>query len=122
MTLQLFRFAYICEFLLALTTIFTVWPEIGGVAALELMHWGFKLGFGVALACGFVALTRTVVHSERLITWASIGWLAALIILAIGMGVVTYYYTLQEESGDLDEPSATVTISYPCTPSMGAYS
>jgi hypothetical protein len=40
----------------------------------------------------------------------------------IGMGVVTYYYTLEEESGDSDEPSGTVTIYYPCGPSTGAYS
>jgi len=122
MTPQLFRFAYVCEFLLALTTIFTVWPEIGGEAALELMHWGFKLGFGVALAAVAVALTRTLIESNRVITWASVGWLIAIAIITIAMGVVTYYYTLEEESGDSDEPSATVTNFYRCNPATGVYS
>ena len=40
----------------------------------------------------------------------------------IGMGVVTYYYALEEESGEADEPSGTVTIYYPSTPTTGAYS
>lgn len=122
MTPQLSRFAYICEFLLTLTAIFTAWPEIGGVAALELMHWGFKLGFGVALAAGIVACTRAMIDSERILTWRSMAWLAVIALLLVGMGVVTYYYTLEEESGDSDEPSGTVTIDYPCRPSTGAYS
>ena len=122
MTPQLLRFAYICEFLLALTAIFTVWPEIGGVAALELMHWGFKLGFGVAMAAAVVACTRTIMQSERSLSWHSIAWLGIIALIAIGMGVVTYYYTLEEESGDSDEPSGTVTIDYPCKPSTGANS
>ena len=122
MTPQLLRFAYICEFLLALAAIFTVWPEIGGVAALELMHWGFKLGFGVVMAAAIVACTRTMMQSERSLSWRAIAWLGVIALLAIGMGVVTYYYTLEEESGDSDEPSGTVTIDYPCKPSTGAYS
>ena len=32
MTPKLLRFAYVCEFLLALIAIFTVWPEIGGAS------------------------------------------------------------------------------------------
>ena len=119
---KLFRFAYICEFLLALTAIFTVWPEVGGVAALELMPWTFKLGLGVALATAVVACTRTLLESERVATLPLFGWLAAIAVLTVGMGVVTYYYTLEEESGDTDEPSGTVTLYYPCMPATGVYS
>jgi hypothetical protein len=122
MTPKLLRFAYVCEFLLALTAIFTVWPEIGGVAALELMHWGFKLGFGIALAGGIVAFTRTIVVSDRIVTLPSIAWLAAIVLLTVGMSVVTYYYTLEEESGESDEPSGTVSIYYSSMPSTGVYS
>jgi hypothetical protein len=122
MTPKLLRFAYVCEFLLALAAIFTAWPEIGGEAALELMHWGFKLGFGITLAACAVGYTKTIVAADRIVTWRSVGWWAAIALLAIGMGVVTYYYTLEEESGEADEPSGTVTIYYPCTPITGAYS
>jgi hypothetical protein len=122
MTPKLFRFAYTCEFLLALAAIFTAWPEIGGEASLALMHWGFKLGFGFVLAAAVVGFTNTILTSENVISWRSVGWLGAILALLIGMGVVTYYYTLEEESGDSDEPSGTVTIYYPCTPATGAYS
>ena len=76
MTPKLFRFAYICEFLLALAAIFTAWPEIGGEAALELMHWGLKFGFGVALAAGVVGYTKTIVDAEKMVTWRAMlaGW------------------------------------------------
>ena len=63
-----------------------------------------------------------MMQSEPILTWRSIVWLGVIAVLIIGMGVVTYYYTLEEESGESDEPSGTVTIDYPCMPSTGAYS
>ncbi len=122
MTPKLFRFAYVCEFLLALAAIFTVWPEIGGEAALQLMHWGLKVGLGFALAAGIVGYTRSIVEAEKVANRRAFGWLAVMAVLTIGMGVVTYYYTLEEESGESDEPAGTVTIDYPDMPTMGAYS
>ena len=122
MTPQLFRFAYVCEFMLALAAIFTAWPEIGGEAALQLMHWSFKVGLGFALAASIVGYTRTIVGSEKATSVRAFGWLAVMLLLTIGIGVVTYYYTLQEESGESDEPSGTVTIYYPGMPKTGAYS
>ena len=122
MTPQLFRFAYVCEFMLALAAIFTAWPEIGGEAALQLMHWSFKVGLGFALAASIVGYTRTLVGSEKATSIPAFGWLAVMLLLTIGIGVVTYYYTLQEESGESDEPSGTVTIYYPGMPITGAYS
>ena len=122
MTQKLFRFAYVCEFLLALVAIFTAWSEIGGQAALDLMHWGWKMGFGFALAACVVGFTTTIVNSEKIRGARVGGWLAVIVLLTIGMGVVTYYYTLEEQSGESDEPSGTVSISYPCMPTTGAYS
>jgi len=123
MTQKLLRFAYVCEFLLALMAIFTAWSEIGGQAALDLMHWGWKLGFGFALAACVVGYTVAIVTSEKIRTWRASGWLMAILLLTIGMGVVTYYYTLEEESVESDEPSSgTVSIDYPCRPTTGAYS
>ena len=122
MTPKLLRFAYVCEFLLALMAIFTAWSEIGGQAALDLMHWGWKMSFGLALAACVVGLTAAVVDSEKIRSSRAGGWLAVIVLLTIGMGVVTYYYTLEEESGETDEPSGTVSISYPCMPKTGAYS
>jgi hypothetical protein len=108
--------------LLALVAIFTAWSEIGGQAALDLMHWGWKMGFGFALAACVVGFTTTIVNSEKIRGARAGGWLAVIVLLTIGMGVVTYYYTLEEQSGESDEPSGTVSISYPCMPTTGAYS
>ena len=74
------------------------------------------------LAAAVVGFTNTILTSENVISWRSVGWLGAILALLIGMGVVTYYYTLEEESGESDEPSGTVSISYPCMPTTGAYS
>jgi hypothetical protein len=122
MTQKLIRFAYVCEFLLAVLAIFTAWSEVGGQAALDLMHWGWKLGFGFALAAGVVGYTTAIVSAEKMLTARAGGWLALIVLLMIGMGVVTYYYTLEEESVESDEPSGTVTLYYPDMPTMGSYS
>ncbi len=122
MTRNLLRFAYVCEFLLALMAIFTAWSEIGGQAALDLMHWGWKLGFGFALGACVVGYTAAIVSAEKVWTWRASGWLVVILLLATAMGVVTYYYTLEEESGESDEPSGTVSIYYPRIATTGAYS
>ena len=122
MTSKLLRFAYVCQFLLSLAAIFVVWPEVGGEAALELMHWGLKLGLGFALAACIVGFTKTIVEAENIVSVRSLGWLATIVILMVGMSVVTYYYTLEEESGESDEPAGTVSVDYPCMPKVGVYS
>src|SRR5450755_3250737 len=109
MTAKLLRLAYVCEFLLAIVAIFTAWSEIGGQAALDLMHWGWKLGFGVTLALAIVALTAALVVEDSVITIRAAKWLAVIIVLIAGMGTVTYYYSLEEDNGESDDNS---TISF----------
>jgi len=116
MTPKLLRFAYVCEFLLALITIFTAWSEVGGQAALDLMHWGWKLGFSVALAAATVGYTAAIVSAERVANVRAARWLVGILMLMMAMGVVTYYYTLEAETGESDEQSGTVSIYYPFRP------
>lgn len=106
---KLLRLAYVCEFLLAIVAIFTAWSEIGGQAALDLMYWAWKLGFGVALALAFVALTAVLVSEESLVSLRSARWLAAIIALLAGMGTLTYYYSLEEDTGD-SEDNSTISL------------
>jgi hypothetical protein len=110
MTPKLARFAYACEFLLAAMAIFTAWSEIGGQAALDLMHWGWKLGFDFALAAAIVAYTAAIVSENSPWTLRSVRWLTAIGVLIVAMGVVTYYYTLQEDNGDSDEVGASALL------------
>jgi hypothetical protein len=122
MTHKLLRFAYACEFLLALIAVFTAWSEIGGEAALDLMHWGWKLGFGVVLAGGIVGYTAAIVGEEKVMTSRAARWLATIFLVTLAMGVVTYYYAIEAEAGETDEPSGTVSISYPSIPRASARS
>ncbi|MBV8070933.1 MAG: hypothetical protein JO270_13570 [Acidobacteriaceae bacterium] len=108
---RLLRLAYACEFLLALVAIFTAWSEIGGQAALDLMHWGWKFGLSFPLAAAIVAYTAALVSEQGLWTLRSARWLTAILILLLGTGVVTYYYALQVENGDSDENSGNVSFS-----------
>ena len=110
------RLVYACEFLLALVAIFTAWSEIGGQAALDLMHWGWKLGLSVALAAAFVAYTSALLTEESLWNLRSARWMTAMVVLLLAMGAVTYFYALQVDTGDADDtaPSSAhhaVTIS-----------
>lgn len=118
MTPRLLRLVYAFEFLIALVAIFTAWSEIGGQAALDLMHWGWKLGLSVGLALSFVLYTVAIVSEDSLWTVRSARWLALMLVFFLGMGAVTYYYSMQAETGDSDE---TGTISRLWTPQLNDY-
>jgi hypothetical protein len=110
---KLLRLAYAFEFLIAQVAIFTAWSEIGGQSALDLMHWGWKLGFGLLLAAAIVAYTHSLVSHDSLWTLSSARWLSAIALLLIAMGIVTYFYSLQVDAGQSDE---TGTVS--CAPPL----
>ena len=117
MTAKLIRLAYAFEYLVAMVAIFTAWSEIGGQAALDLMHWAYKLSFSLALAWAIVAYTAAVVSSESIWTMRSVRWLTVIILIVAAMGIVTYFYALQEYSGDSDESG---TVSWRIPAGLGA--
>lgn len=112
MTFQRLRLVYAFEFLIAMMAIFTSWSEIGGQSALDLMNWGWKLGFSLLLASTIVAFTASVVSSESLWTMRSARWLTAIVLTLVAMGIVTYFYSLQEDAGSTDE-TGTVSLNRP---------
>jgi len=110
MTYKLLRLVYVCEFLLALVAIFTAWSEIGGQAALDLMHWGWKLGLSVPLAAAIVAYTAALLSEDSIWTLRSARWLSVIAILLLAIGVVTYYYVIQVETGESDESGGNASL------------
>jgi len=116
MTPRLLRLVYALEFLIALVAIFAAWSEIGGQAALDLMHWGWKLGLSLGLAGAIVAYTAAVVSEESVWTLRSARWLTAIVVLVLAMGVITWYYALQEDTGVTDETGA-ISASRPAAQS-----
>ncbi|HZQ51342.1 MAG TPA: hypothetical protein VFB14_04045 [Bryobacteraceae bacterium] len=115
MTPKLLRLVYVLEFLVALIAIFTSWSEIGGQAALDLMHWGWKLGFGAGLAAAIVAYTAALVSEDSVWSLRSARWLTIIILVVCAIGIVTYYYMLQEDTGEPDD-GGNVSMSSLYTP------
>ena len=111
MTPKLLRLVYVLEFLVALIAIFTSWSEIGGQAALDLMHWGWKLGFGAGLAAAIVAYTAALVSEDSVWSLRSARWLTIIILVLCAIGVVTYYYMLQEDTSEPDD-GGNVSVSF----------
>ncbi len=111
MNAKLLRVLYVIEFFVALLAIFTAWSEIGGQAALDLMNWGFKLGFSLLLAGSVVSYSAALANSDSLWTLRSVRWLSIIVLIILAMGIVTYFYVLQEEAGESDE-SGMVSLRY----------
>lgn len=109
MTPKLLRLGLVLEFLLAIIAVFTAWSEIGGQAALDLMPWGWKFGLGAAMAAAVVGYTATVIEQDALWSIRSARWLSCLLIVGIIMGVVTYFYVLQEDTIDSDDGDTTTS-------------
>ncbi len=105
---KVLRVVYAFEILLALIAIFTSWSEIGGQAALDLMHWSWKLALGLALAAAVVAYTSALLTEESLWSLRSARWLTAIVVLILAIGAVTYFYALQVDTSDSDESAPTV--------------
>jgi hypothetical protein len=107
MTKRLLRLAYAFEFLVAIVAVFTAWSEIGGQDALDLMHWGWKLGLGLGMSGAIVAYTGVLVSEPSAWSPRAARRLTALLLVAIAMGAVTYYYALQVEKDSSDEEKGT---------------
>jgi hypothetical protein len=112
MTTRLRRLAYALEFLVAIVAVYTAWSEIGGQDALDLMHWGWKLGLGLAMSGAIVAFTGALVSEPSVWSPRAARRLSVLLLLAVIMGIVTYYYVLQEqESGDEEKGTPSHQMS-----------
>lgn len=105
MTAKLLRLAYVGEFLLAVVAIFTAWSEIAGQSPLDLMHWGWKIGFGITLALAIVGYSHSLVTEEAIWTFRSARWLTLIVVLILAMGALTFYYSLQEDPAETDDTS-----------------
>ena len=104
------------ELLLAIIAVFTAWSEIGGQAVLDIMPWGWKFGLGLGLSLAFVAYTAAVVSGESIWSRNATKWFAAMIVLVVGMGLITYYYAQQvesNESGDEQENAPSLHSQLP---------
>lgn len=110
MSPKLLRLTFVFEFLVALVAIFTAWSEVGGQSALDSMSWFWKFGLSLLLAFAIVGYSAAITLEEGLWTLRSARWLTGIVLIVMAMGLVTYYFQLQVESGDGDE-SSSITMS-----------
>jgi hypothetical protein len=115
------RLAYSFEFLLAVLVIFRLWSEIGGQGHLDLMPWYIKLVCGVSMACCCIRFTAGLVEEPRAWNSRSARWLGGLIVIAMVMGGITYYYHLHEAQDDQDTDDNTATSVKVADPPSGFY-
>jgi hypothetical protein len=102
--------AYAVEFLIALIAILDLWSEVGGQSHLDLMPWYIKLALLVGAAWCSVRFTAGIVEQNKVWTRRTVGWFTGIILCAIAMGGITYYYHLNEapaDNGDDEDTSAT---------------
>lgn len=104
------RFALVCEFLLAVIAVFTLWSQVGGQGHLDLMTWYWKLLLGGGLSLTVVLLTRSLVEGERWLTRGVVTWALLAVLLVAGMALVTMYYHAHEATEEGDEESTTAAM------------
>ncbi len=111
MTPKYLRIIFLSEFLVAVIAVFTAWSEVGGQAALDIMPWGWKFGLGIGVPIAFVAYSAALLAGDSIWNARSAKWLAIMIVLLLGMGVVTYYYVLQVENSDSGQEQENSAVS-----------
>lgn len=106
------RFAYACEFLLAVLAVFTLWSQVGGQGHLDLMAWYWKLGLGGGACTAVVGLTSALVHEERVASRRAVRWAVAVVLIGVAMAAVTVYYHVHEAIDEPDEEGTTATYGH----------
>ncbi len=106
------RFAYVCQFLLAVVAVFTLWSQVGGQGHLDLMPWYWKLSIGCGACAAIVGFSAALVHSERVLNRRTIRWGIAIILLAVAMAAVTFYYHVHEVIDEPDEEGTTAVAAF----------
>ena len=103
------RLAYMLEFLIALTTVYTLWSEIGGQGHLDLLPWYTKLICGVGLSWAVVRFTAGMVEVEQFWNFRTRRWFLIILLIVITMGGIVYYYHLHETPDQGDSQDGVTT-------------
>jgi hypothetical protein len=113
------RLAYSFEYVLALLVSVELWTQIGGQGHMDLIAWYLKLPCILLQAWCVVRFTAGIVEHPKVWTLRTRWWFTCLIMTAVLMAAITFYYHLHEVSDetDSDEVSApTVMNSTPQSP------
>ena len=108
------RFAYAAEFLVALLVVFDVWSQVGGQGHLDLIAWHLKFACAFAMSCCVVGFTAGIAEQDKIWNRRTRVWFLGMLLLAMVMGGITYYYHLHEVPDETDSEDSTATsVSIP---------
>ena len=105
------RIAYAVQFVVTLICTFEVWSQVGGQGHLDLMLWYYKLLLACSLSLAAVKATAAAVDTDRFWNRWTSAWLAIILALIVGMGLLTYYEHLHEPSDEGDEPPSQIHLT-----------
>lgn len=102
------RFAYSCEYLIALLVSVELWTQVGGQGHMDLIAWYLKLPCILLQAWCVVRFTAAIVEQAKIWNLRTRWWFAGLVFTGALMAAITFYYHLHEVSDetDSDEVSA----------------
>jgi len=103
------RMAYALEFLIALIAILLAWSEVGGQGHMDLLPWYIKLACSISLAWCSVRFTAALVEHEKAWNQHTLVWFTGILLIALAMGGITYYYHLHEVPDEQDTDDTTST-------------
>ena len=104
------RIAYVAELLLAIPAVYTLWSQVGGQGHLDMMPWYWKLLLGGAMSLACVFATAAAAERDRALNARVLLWVGVIVLSAIGMALITYYYHLHEETDQDDEEDSTQAL------------
>jgi Na+/proline symporter len=107
------RLAYSVEYVLALLVSVELWAQIGGQGHMDLIAWYLKLPCILLQAWCVVRFTAGIVENPKVWTMRTRWWFACLVLTAVIMAGITFYYHLHEvtDEQDSDEVSAPTVMN-----------
>jgi len=108
------RLAYSFEFLLAVIAVLMLWTQVGGQGHMDLLPWYTKLVCVLSMAWFCVRFTAGLIEQPKAWNRHSAVWFTGILLMALIMGGIVFYYHLHEVPDDTDsEDSTAAVVSFP---------
>ena len=104
------RFAYCVEFLIAIIAVVMLWSQVGGQGHMELLPWYTKLACIVSMSWFCVRFTAALVEQRKVWNRHTAIWFTGILLMALIMGGIVYYYHLHEVPDESDSEDSTAQV------------
>lgn len=104
------RFAYCLEFLIAIIAVVMLWSQVGGQGHMDLLPWYTKLACIVSMSWFCVRFTAALVEQRKVWNRHTAIWFTGILLMALIMGGIVYYYHLHEVPDETDSEDSTAQV------------